>query len=146
MYANTHKFWFLGRSERSANSRVRLWGPRQNSQIWSILASFVCYYLLCLGPGPLQTLSELSGTVTGTSSKLADLVHSGQFCKLLLSDFISRGDPNVPRTLRTSYGDLVKTRIFGPFSAVLYAITHCIWVLGRYKPSGNSGDRLRGPC
>jgi hypothetical protein len=65
--------------------RVRLRGPRQNSQFWSILTSFLSYYSLILGPGAIRTFEEPRGMVTGTSSKLADLVHSGCFlCYYLL--------------------------------------------------------------
>ena len=72
----------------------------------------------------LQTFVQILGPVTGTSSKLADFTHSDQFCMLLLTDFGSRRDPNVPRTPVTGYGDLVKTHRFGPFWPVLYDITH----------------------
>jgi hypothetical protein len=136
---------------------VRLRGPRQNSHIWSILTSFLCYYPLILGPGAIRTFGEPQGSgyedlvktrifgpfwqfsvglgpirafgeprgpVTGTSSKLAVLVHSNQFSELLLTDFGSRGNPNVRGTLGSGYGDVVKTRIFHPFWPVFYAITH----------------------
>ena len=149
-YAITHLVWFLGRSEYSTISGDRLRGPRQNWQIWSILASFLCYYSPTFGPGELRTFRELRGPVMGTSSKLVDLVrhgqfsmllhtdsgsrgsanvrgtsgtsskiadlyHSGQFSMLLLIYFGSWGESNILRTPGTVYGDLVKTRRFGPF-------------------------------
>jgi len=104
--------------------RVRLRGPRQNSQFWSILTSFLSYYSLILGPGAIRTYEEPRGPVTGTSSKLVYFVHSGQFSMLLLTDFGSRGDPNVRGTPGSGYGDVVKTRIFGPILPVFCAITH----------------------
>jgi hypothetical protein len=134
---------------------VRLRGPRQNSHIWSILTSFLCYYPLSLGPGVIRTFGEPQGSgyedlvktrifgpfwqfsvglgairmfgeprgpVTGTSSKLAYLVHSDQFSMLLLTDFGSRGDPNVRGTPGSGYGDIVKTSIFRPFITEYCAI------------------------
>ena len=64
------------------------------------------------------------GPVMGTLSKLAHSVHSGQFSMLLLTNFGFQGDPNIPLTSRTGYTDIVKTRRFGPFWPVFYAITH----------------------
>ena len=59
--------------------------------------------------------------------------------------FCSRVDTNVWGTSGSGYENLVKSHIFGPFSSVLYAITHCVWVLWRYKRSCKSWVRLRGP-
>ena len=47
-----------------------------------ILANFVCYYSLILGPAAFQTFEEPRGPVTGNSSKLVVLAYSGQFCML----------------------------------------------------------------
>ena len=99
-------------------------GPRQSSQIWSILASFPCYYSLILGPEAIRMFHELRELATGSSSKLADLVNSGQFSMLLLTDFGSWGDTNVQGTLGSGYGDLVTTRRFYTFWPVFHAITH----------------------
>ena len=74
---------------------VRLRGTRQKSEFFPIVASFVCYYSLILGTGEIGTFRELRGPVTGTSSNLANLVHSGQFSMLLLTDFGSRGGTNI---------------------------------------------------
>ena len=41
---------------------------------------------------------EPRGPVTGTSSKLVDLIHSDQFSVLLPTNFGFRGDPNVRGT------------------------------------------------
>ena len=56
--------------------------------------------------------AELWGLVTGTSSKLAYVLHSGQFCMLLLTYFGSRGDTNVLGTSGFGYENLVKTHRF----------------------------------
>ena len=71
--------------------------------------------------------SNVSGTPVsgyGDSSKLAVLVYFGQFCMLLLTDFVSRCDPNVSGTPGTNYVELMKTRNFGLFRPVLYAISY----------------------
>ena len=67
---------------------------------------------------------EHRGPLTGTSPKLIDLVHSGQFSMVLLTDFGSRVDPDVWGTPAFAYGDLAKTRRFGPFCPVFNGITH----------------------
>ena len=67
---------------------------------------------------------EPRGPVTRNSSKHKVLAYSGEFCKLLLTDFGSRCDPNDLGTPGFGYGELVKTRSFGLFWPVLYAITH----------------------
>src|SRR4051812_11350500 len=94
---------------------VRLGVGSQNSHIWSILTSFLRYYPLILGPGAIRTFGQPRGPVTGTSSKLVDLIPYRQFSVLLPMNFGSRGDPNVWGTLASGYGDFVKTRRFGPF-------------------------------
>jgi hypothetical protein len=78
-------FWVSVGSKRSVNPGDRLRGPRQNSQIWSILTSFLCYYSLFFG---------------------------------------CRGRPNVRGSPGSGFEDLTKTRRFGPFLPVFYAITH----------------------
>jgi hypothetical protein len=80
--------------------------------------------LIDFGPGAICTFGEHQGLLTGTSPKLAGLVHSGQFCTVLLTGFGSRVDPHVWGTPESSYGELTKTRRFGPFWPVLYGITH----------------------
>jgi hypothetical protein len=80
-------FWLSWSSERSGKPEVRLRGPRQNSQIWSILRSFLCYYSLILGPGVIQTFREPRGPLTGTSPKLTDFVHSYHLSVLLFNVF-----------------------------------------------------------
>src|SRR3990170_8029370 len=69
---------------------LRLRGPSQTSQIWSILGSFLCYYSLTLAPGMIQMCEEPRDPVMGPSSKLADLVHNDQFAMLLLTHFSGR--------------------------------------------------------
>jgi hypothetical protein len=63
----------------------------------------------------VRTFGEARGPVTGSSPKLANLVHSYQFSMLLPTDFASRGDPNVRGSMGSGYGDLSKTRRFCPF-------------------------------
>ena len=111
-------------SERFGNPGVRLRGNHENSQFWPIPASFVCYYSLILVAAAIQTFREPRGPVTGNSSKLTVLVYFGQFCMLLLTDFGSRCDPNVSGTPGSNYVELMKTRSFGLFRPVLYAISH----------------------
>ena len=45
---------------------------------------------------------------------------------LLVIDFGSSCDPNILGTPRSGYGDLVKTRSFGLFRLVLYAISQLV--------------------
>jgi hypothetical protein len=124
LYAITHRFWAPLRSKRTGNPEVRFRGTHQYSQFWSILASFVYYYSLILGPAAIRTFRESRGPVMGKSSKLAFLAYSGQVCMLLFSDFGSHCDPNVSGTPWSGYGDFFKTRSFGLFRPVLYAISH----------------------
>jgi hypothetical protein len=80
-------FWLSWSSEHSGKHGVRLRGHRQNSQIWSILTSFLCYYSLILGPRAIQMFGEPRGPLTGTSPKLTDFVHSDQISMLLFTVF-----------------------------------------------------------
>ena len=123
-YAITHSFCFPLRSNRFGNPGVRLCGTRENSQFWLISANFVRYYSLILVPVAIQTFREPRGPVTGNWSKLIVLAYSGQFCMLLVIDFRSRFDPNVSGTRGSGYLELVKSRSFGLFRPVLYAIIH----------------------
>ena len=70
---------------------------------------------------------NVSGTprpVMGKSSKPAVLAYSGQFCMLLVTEYGSHYDLNVSGTLGFDYGELVRTRSFGLFRLVFYAISH----------------------
>jgi hypothetical protein len=63
---------------------------------------------------------------------------------LLVTDFGSRCDPNVSGTLWTGYVELMKTRSFGLFRPVLYAISQLFLVLLRSERFENPGVRSRG--
>jgi hypothetical protein len=76
------------------------------------------------GFGSNHTFREPRGPITGISPKLLDLVHSVQFSTVLLTHLGPRVDPDVLGTLRSSYGDLAKTRRCGPFWPVFYGIIH----------------------
>jgi hypothetical protein len=76
------------------------------------------------GPGAIRTFREHRNPLTETSPKLIDLVHSGQFSMVLLTDYGFRVDPDVWETPGSAYGDLAKTRRFGPLWPVFYGITH----------------------
>ena len=67
---------------------------------------------------------ETPGSGYGNSSKLPVFAYSGQFGMLLVIDFGSCCDPDVLGTPGSGYGELVKTRSFGLFQPVLYAISH----------------------
>jgi hypothetical protein len=60
---------------------------------------------------------------------------------LLLTDFGSRGDPNVRGTPGSAYGDLAKTRRLGPFLPVFCAIIHYVLVVVVVRTFGEG----RGP-
>ena len=128
LYAVTHGVWIPLRYECFGNPGVRLRGTRQTSQFWPMPTSFVCYYSLLLVAAAIKMIREPRGPVTGNSSKLIVLVYFGQFCMLLLIDFGSRCDPNVLGTPGSDYVEIMKTRSFGLFWSVLYAITHCFWL------------------
>jgi hypothetical protein len=64
---------------------------------------------------------------------------------VLLINFGSRVDPDVWGTPGSAYGDLAKTRRFGPLWPVFYGTTNGFWVPGRSGRLGNTGVRLRGP-
>ena len=72
----------------------------------------------------IRMFREHRGPCTGNSSKSEVLAYSGLFCMLLLTDFGSRYEPNVLGTPGSGYVELFKTRSFGLFWVVLYAITH----------------------
>ena len=135
---------FLLRSKRFGNPGVRLCGTRENSQFWLISANFVRYYSLILVPVAIQTFREPRGPITGNSVKLVVFSYSGQFCMLLLTDFGSRCHPNVSGTPGSDYVELIKTRSFGLFPPVLYAITHYFGLCVRSKRFGNTGLWIRG--
>ncbi len=106
------------------------WEPRDpvtgNSSKLAVLAysaEFCKNYSLILRPAAIRTFWEPWGPVTGNSSKLAVLAYSGQFCMLLVTDFGSRCHPNVSGTPGSGEGEIMKTRSFGLFRPVLYAIT-----------------------
>ena len=109
------------------NFGVRLRGPRQNSQILYILTSFVCYYSLILATGEIGTFRELRGPVTGTSSELAYLVHSGQFSMLLLTDFGYLSGTNV-RVLR---GPVTGTS--SNLADLVHFVQFCVLLLTKFK-------------
>ena len=67
------------------------------------------------GSRAIRMFGKPGGPITGTSPKLADLVHSGQFSLLLLTDFGSHGDLNDRGTPGSDYGDLAQTRKFDSF-------------------------------
>jgi hypothetical protein len=89
----------------------------------------------------VRTFGEDRGPVTGTSPKLADFVRFSQFSMLLLTDFGTRGDQIVRGTPGSACGDLAKTRRFGPFLPVFYAIIHCFLVVVVVRTFGEG----RGP-
>ena len=68
----------------------------------------------------------------------------GQLCMLLLIDFGSRCDLNVLGTPGSVYVELMKTRSFGLFPPVLYAISHWFWAPLWSERFGNPEVRLRG--
>ena len=112
------------RSECFWNPGVRLRGTRQNSQFCPILASFVCYYSLILGPVAIRTFWEPWGPITENSSKLAVLAYYDQFSMLLVTDFGSRWDTNLLVTVGSGYVELMKTHSLGLLRPVLYGISH----------------------
>ena len=69
-------------------------------------------------------VSGTSRSGYGELEKITVLPYCGKFCMLLLTDFGSRCDPNVSGTPGSDYVELIKTRSFGLFPPVLYAITH----------------------
>ena len=79
----------------SGTSRSGYGELEKKSQFCPIVASFVCYYSLILGPAAIRMFQEPRGPVTWNSSKHAVLGYSAEFCKLLLNDFGSRCDPNI---------------------------------------------------
>ena len=58
---------------------------------------------------------------------------------LLLIYFGSWGDPNIPRSPGTGYGDLVKTRRFGPFWPVFMLLLTDFGSRGATNVRGTSG-------
>jgi hypothetical protein len=58
---------------------------------------------------------EHRNPLTENSPKLVDFVHSRQFSMVLLTDYGFRVNRDVWETSGSAYGDLAKTRRFGPF-------------------------------
>ena len=74
---------------------MRLRVGHQNSQFWPILARFVDYYSLFLGPGVISMINEPRDAITSQSSTLAALADSGPFRGLLVTVLGSRSDSRV---------------------------------------------------
>ena len=70
--------------------RLRL--GHQQWQFWPILARFMDYYSLFLGPGVISTINKPWDVFTCRSSILAVLSDSGPFCGLLLTVLGSQSD------------------------------------------------------
>ena len=68
-----------------SNTKVCLHLGRQDSQFWPILARFVDYYSLFLGPEEISIVVEPEGVLTSWSSTLPVLADSGPFLGLLPS-------------------------------------------------------------
>ena len=83
------------------------------------------------------------GPVTGTSSKLVDLIHSDQFSVLLPTNFGFRGDPNVRGTPGCAYGSVINPRSFGRFWPISWSITHRFGLPERFPRLTIPGVRLR---
>jgi hypothetical protein len=98
-------------------AKTRRFGP-----FLPVFYAIIHYFLVVV---VVRTFGEARGPVTGTLPKLTDFVRFSQFYMLLLTDFGSRGDPNIRGTPRPAFGDVAKTRRFGPFLLVFYAIIHC---------------------
>ena len=64
---------------------MRLRVGHQHSQFWPILARFVDYYSLFLGPGVISMIDEPQGVLTCRSSTLTVLADFGPFRGLLLT-------------------------------------------------------------
>jgi hypothetical protein len=60
---------------------------------------------------------------------------------LLHTNFGSRGNPNIRGTPGSAYGDVAKTRRFGPFLPVFFAIIHSFFVVVVVRTFGEA----RGP-
>ena len=71
---------------------VHLHVGNQHSQFWPILARFVDYYSLFLGPEVISIVVEPQGTLTCRSSTLTVLADSGPFRGLLLTFLGPRSD------------------------------------------------------
>ena len=84
----------------------------------------MCYYPLILGLGAVRMFGEPRGPVTGTSSKLVDLIHSDQFSVLLPTNFGSRVDPNVSGTPGVRLRGPRQNSHLWSILAVFCAITH----------------------
>ena len=71
---------------------MRLRVGHQHSQFWPILARFVDYYSLFLGPGVISMIDEPQGALTCRSSALTVLADSILFRGLLLTVLGSQSD------------------------------------------------------
>ena len=76
----------------------------------------------------IRKFGEPRGALTGRSPKLVDFTYSGQFATLLLTvvgvqrRFEHSGNPG------SANGEVAKTRCFGLFWLVYYAMTHSFGV------------------
>ena len=71
---------------------MRLRVGHQHSQFWPILARFVDYYSLFLGPGVISMIDEPQGVLTCRSSAIAVCADSGLILGLLLTVLGSQSD------------------------------------------------------
>ena len=72
--------------------QARLRVGHQHSQIWPILARFLDYYSLFLGPRVISVINKTWDAFTFRSSTLAVLADSNPFHGLLLTVLGSRSD------------------------------------------------------
>ena len=80
------------RFPRLLNPGVRLRVSHEQSQYWLILAHFMDYYSLFLGPRAIPTIDDPRGAFTYSSSILTLLDNSDTFHGLLLAVLGSRSD------------------------------------------------------
>ena len=106
--------------------RLRL--GHQQWQFWPILARFMDYYSLFLGPEVISTINKPLDVFTCRSSILLVLADSGLFHGVLLTVLGSQSDYHDYKTLGCVYMSVINTRSFGRFWPVSWTITHCFWV------------------
>ena len=95
----------------------------QYSQFWPILAHFVEYYSLFLGPRAISTIDDPRDPLTCPSSTHTNLADSGLFRGLLLTVLLFESDFHGSRTPSCAYVSIINNRSLGQSRPVSWTIT-----------------------
>ena len=108
---------------------MRLLVDHQHWQFWPILARFMDYYSLFLGPRVISMINKTWDAFTFRSSTLPVLADSGPFHGVLLIVLRSQSDYHDYKTLGCVYVSVINTHSFGRLWRISWTITHWFGVM-----------------